>query len=104
MNNFDQAVINYNPKNIIWNRICEKNNIKNFLCLLFKQFVYAKRCLKQALSLAELKCKVQEVRNIEKYNAIVKNNTEKFNKKWCKHQKNYGQALPDYIREYIDQI
>ena len=93
------------PINIIFNTIDEKRLSKNnFICLLFKQHVYAKRCLKQNLSHVEFQRYMFRMKNIEKYNAIRTNNVSKFNIKWCESDMRASQPqdLVEFVNAYLD--
>ena len=53
----------YGSYEIIFNRICQNpRHIKNFLCLIVKQYIYAQRCLGKKLSKNEVEEKIRENR------------------------------------------
>ena len=39
--------LNTSNEAIIFNQICNKGSVANFVCLLFKQYVYKQKCLKK---------------------------------------------------------
>ena len=88
-------------KNILFNRVMERNHVVNFICLITKQYVYRQRCAKEALHFPQLKAIISNVERIEKYIATKNNRLEKHYRKWDKKECIRDQ---NYIREYIDQI
>ena len=71
---FEPKEVKLSPVSIIFNNVVEgKKNVINFLCLLTKQFIYARRCMKQPLHFVALCNIFRKVERMEKYIA-VKNN------------------------------
>ena len=70
-------------KKVMFNLIIKNpNHVVNFICLMFKQYIYKQRCLKKAFNFAHFTASVQLIRNSEKYYAITKGNINKHYKKW----------------------
>ena len=69
--------------NVILNNVT-KNPIDsiNMICLIVKQYIYSSRCLKIIPNFQNLKQKIIEYHNVEKYLAMSKGKLEKHNKKW----------------------
>ena len=68
--------------NVICNAISEPvRNINNFICLVTKQYIYAKRCMGKKMT-QSVKYVIYSLRNIEKYYAITQNKLKTFHKKW----------------------
>ncbi len=69
--------------NVILNNVT-KNPIDsvNMICLIVKQYIYSSRCLKAIPNFQNLKQKIIEYHNMEKYLAKSKGILEKHNKKW----------------------
>ena len=97
-------------KTIIFNSIHESRiHVANLVCLITKQYIYSKRCLKQSLEFFECKNIILNTRNIEKYIAIKNGNIEKHQRKWAKnnevresqHQHN---ELNNYIVNYLTDL
>ena len=96
---------------MFWNSLIEgqPNDVKNFCCLILKQYIYRQRCLKQQLSFQELKTIIFNIRGIEKYIAKQNNRLTKHYNKWGGREseeianelcRNYN----DYINEYIENM
>ena len=67
MDTFSDEQIDFKEDKIICNKLVDNpNNIKNFICLIVKHYVYQKRCLKQPLVYNELKAKIYEIKAMEK--------------------------------------
>ena len=80
---YNESQIELNVQNIIFNRIAKpKNNVKNFICLLLKQYVYQCRCKGEPIIFNHFKQHVRKTQNIERYHAIAKNSLIKHNRKW----------------------
>ncbi len=54
----------------------------NSICLITMQYIYGCRCLRKIPSFAQLKSKILDEQNVEKYIAIKNNKLEKYAKKW----------------------
>ena len=68
---------------VIANRLIEgPSNVKNFICLLLKQFVYKQHCLKKEILFSHFKAYVYQIKNMEKYIAIKNNKLKKYCKEW----------------------
>ena len=101
----DSSAFHFSVDTIIFNRPVEQwKNVKNFLVLLGKYYVYRQRCLKQTVSFEGLSGYMETIKNMEKFYATMNNSLHKFQKKW------YGVSLMgedggiDFIRQYIESI
>ena len=74
--------IHFDIKSVMWNNFVEGNNVKNFICLMCKQYIYRKRCLHEALSFEEFERLVWSMKGIEKFIATKNNKIPYFRKKW----------------------
>ena len=81
---FSDEAIHFQTDMVLWSRLVDKlvGHIKNFLCLVTKQYIYQQRCLKKELCFHELRKYILQLRNIEKYYAMKNNNLHKHVKKW----------------------
>ena len=83
MMQFDQQQIDFSIHNVICNKIIkDPRNVKNYICLLFKQYLYRQRCFKKQPKLVEFKQLVWHTKNIEKYIAERNEKLNYFRKKW----------------------
>ena len=83
MNKYSAEQIDFNVESVLTNRfVKDRTNIKIFLCLITKQYIYRNRCLKKNLIFAEIKASIKQIECMEKYNAVQKNNLQKHLKKW----------------------
>ena len=83
--NYAVKMSSLEPLSIIFNKV-SANMLANFVCLLFKQYIYRQRCLQKDLSLHEFKSMVHKTENLEKYIAIKRNKINKHNNKWRKNE------------------
>ena len=67
---FSEEPINFGLDTVICDQIVSGRNIKNFLCLMFKQYIYKQRCLNQPISLEQFISSVWKTKGIEKFIAI----------------------------------
>ena len=76
--------INFNCNAVIFNKLIEgkAGNVKNFLCLVTKQYIYAQRCLGKMPNYNELIAKIRQIKNMERYIAIKNNKLRKHQQKW----------------------
>ena len=80
---FGQEPIKRTVKDILFNEISVKiTDVRNFICLVTKQYIYRQRCLTKELNAHELIQYIYNVRNTEKYIASKNNNILKHKKKW----------------------
>ena len=84
----NQDEVNFNPLSVITNRLIESNSrhVKNFICLIVKQYIYRKRCLKEMPNVNELINNILHIKNIEKYIATKNNRINRHLKKWLTHE------------------
>ncbi len=54
----------------------------NSICLITLQYIYGCRCLKKLPNFAQLKSKISDEQNVEKYIATKNNKLDKHRKKW----------------------
>ena len=81
---FDKdTVITY--KGVILNQLAPRQSVKNFLCLLCKQFIYASRCLQSTPSLHQFRNYVRKIENIERYIAKCNGKLSKHEIKWTSY-------------------
>ena len=73
----------FSLENVILNNVAKnpKDSI-NMICLIVKQYIYSSRCLKIIPNFQNLKQKIIEYHNVEKYLAKRIGKIEKHNKKW----------------------
>ena len=73
----------FSLENVILNNVAKnpKDSI-NMICLIVKQYIYSSRCLKIIPNFQNLKQKIMEYHNVEKYLAKIIGKMEKHNKKW----------------------
>ena len=84
MNKYNSVEINFNTKNVICNSLVEDlKNVRNYICLLFKQYLYRQRCFAQKPNRTEFSQLVWKTRAVEKYITEKNNLTDKFAAKWC---------------------
>ena len=89
---------------VIYNCIERKTfSVVNVISLVFKQFVYAKRCLGETISAGEFRNKFVNISNIEKYYAIANQQYDKWCKKWGNSSEN-GQPLQNFIENYVENM
>ena len=105
MNKFTKDNINFGLDTVICNRIIgdKPQHVKNFVCLVVKQYIYRQRCLERELSVHELKCYIKKIRNIECYIATKNNKMSVHEKKWYGNI-NRPQNTEMYVNEYIDNM
>ena len=99
---FTDEDIEFNISNVLLNRISSNpRSIKNFLCLVCKQYIYRQRCFKTEPNFNELKEIITRTHNIEKFIATKNDKLIKFHKKWYNKvpEDLLGQEL--YETEYI---
>ena len=83
MDTFNQEEVNISKSNVMLNLITNSiYNVKNFICLLAKQYIYRQRCLDKALNMFEFKQHVFIIRNMEKYQATINGRLNQHNRKW----------------------
>ena len=76
-----------NKKKVLFNSLIPpKGHIVNFLCLIFKQYVYRQRCLRKPILYNQFILYVNQMENIEKYIALKNDKMNKHSAKWnpCK--------------------
>ena len=91
MKSFAGPDINFSIETVILNKIVDNaKSIKNYICLVLKQYLYRKRCYKQLPNFQEFKALVLETRNIEFYIAKKNNRVAKHFKKWYNENHNFS--------------
>ena len=75
--------IQFNVENVLFNRIAKSSrSVKNFLCLITKQYIYRQRCYQAVPSFIELRNIIFNVKNTEMYIARKNDKMKKHVKKW----------------------
>ena len=75
--------INIMLENVILNKVHPNaNNISNFVILVYKQFIFRCKCLNQVPKIQTFFSKLEMLHDIEYYNAVKQNLTNKHIKKW----------------------
>ena len=68
---------------VVFNRVISPNmHFVNFIVLVTKQFIYRERCMKNVLSISNLRETILLYKNIKKYNASLSGKIYIFNCKW----------------------
>ena len=86
MAKWSEEPINFQPDTVFWNRLVlyPASHIKNFLCLVPKQYIYRQRCINKELSFVELKNLFNKLEGYEKHYAIMNGKLKKHLSKWNK--------------------
>ena len=84
MYEFNDKDINFNVNNVLFDTLVENDakNVKNFLCIICKQYIYRQRCWSTPPIFEELKTIINSVKTTELYIARKNNHTSKWYKKW----------------------
>ena len=84
MQDLAEEQITFDMDTVMWNLIipCKPQHVKNFLCLVTKQYIYKKRCLQQNVNFQELRQTIVQIRSIEKFTAVKNNRLKKHCIKW----------------------
>ena len=115
MMTFDQELIHFSPDTVLCNRIIINNpyHVKNFICLLAKQYIYIKKWQQKSLNIYEFKRFVIDLKNKEKYIATVNDKLKQYAKKLNdrellndlnNHDKEAMGVQDEYVNEYINEI
>ena len=68
MGKFSGQEINSQTDTVISNKLVKSaGDVKNFICLVVKQYLYRQRCRKKSLNVNQLKFFIYSIQNIEKY-------------------------------------
>ena len=109
----DPTLVQINAKNIFLNKVYPKpTHLVNFLVLIVKQYIHAKKCLKESLDFKEIVKKFQSMYKREKYNALYNNKMNHHQRKWAPYTKdfnfelknetsNVNENVENYALEYI---
>ena len=90
MNEFDEHPLDFNRKNVFLNELVPtRSNVKNIICLILKQYIYRKRCFKEAPNINEFKKLIWNIRNVERYIAVKNSQEDKHMKKWSNNPTYY---------------
>ena len=114
MNQISADPIYFDVDTVMWNRIIPANagHIKNFICLVTKQYIYRQRCLKKDLNVHELKVIIMNLRNMERYIAIKNGKLDKHTSKWnprkahttrTMESQNINANINIYVQEYLSE-
>ena len=108
MDQFSEEQIDFDVDTVICNKLVNNpGHIKNFLCLVTKQYIYRKRCLKQPLNFYELKKEIYQLQNTEKYITVKNSMIHRHLKKWYSHKNQEaspphpGANIDKFIQQYI---
>ena len=110
MDKYSKDPIHFEINTVLWNRLIyhPKSHIKNFICLLAKQYIYKTRCLSGDLDIYQFKAHVRSIENIVKYYAVKQNRLHKHLKKWHPGHRTNTDRLnycqDQFITEYINNI
>ena len=111
MQEYSDEPIDFSEQNVICNLLIENpKNVKNFICLLTKQYIYRQKCLGKSLSFMELRNHIKTIEIYEKYNAIRSNQLYKHEKKWHaklaenSRTKTLVHMQNDFLLEYIQNM
>ena len=79
MMRYNNNMIDFGTDKVVTNLLItdQPGHIKNFLCLITKQYIYRQRCLQQELSVTELKHNILQIERTEKYIATKNNKNAK---------------------------
>ena len=100
----------FSYKSIFLNEVHpEPAHIVNFLILVAKQRIHAKKCLQEKPTFIDILNKFEQLHRIEKYNAKKHNKLNKHNKKWapyietdeCLTTGEGTENIEDYITNYV---
>ena len=94
---------------VMCNRIISQpaGHIKNFVCLIIKQYIYRQRCMNKNLSINDIKMIVLNLENIEKFNAVKNSKLQKHEQKWYPERTRTQQEQNfqfNYVHEYISKL
>ena len=102
--------INVNYTNLMSGNIVEvKNHIFNFVFLVAKQYLYAKRCQKNNVNKHEFIAQIEKYKRYEKYQAIKEGKMHKHIKKWliqddAKIEYNGTDVEDEYVHIFLNEI
>ena len=102
--------IDFNERNVIFNCLIpdQPSHIKNFLCLVTKQYIYRQWCLRKDLSFNELIALIYSLENNEKYIASKSNKLLKHHRKWYPDTEQAAKTnrtnIDEYITSYIEMM
>ena len=107
MKEFSEESIVFSTDTVIANKlVLNPGNIKNFICLMAKQYIYKQRCLREKISYKGFIKQVCRVKAMEKYYATKNNRLKKYQVKWKETVESSCQEnstnIEDYIEEYFD--
>ena len=79
----NEAPMSINKFAIVFNSFTANNaNVKNFIGLTAKQYIYRQHCMQQSLSFIQFKNEVKRYKCIEKFNALHDGKVDMFYNKW----------------------
>ena len=112
MNKYSTEPINFGMDTVICNLLREEPwHIKNFICLVTKQYIYRQRCQKETLSIEQLITLIVDIKRFEKMRALETNNLLKHCKKWGETPPPHLSITPAhgkndncYVEEYVNNI
>ena len=99
LEHFWKVKVTITLENILLNKIDTKPcSVANFVCLITKQEMYSKRCLKEKLTTKNLFKRIKTLQGYERQQAIKNGKLKLHIQKWGENE------LNDYITEYIDRL
>ena len=113
MLDFGDEPIHFNIDTVLCNRLVDDSrHIKNFLCLVAKQFIYRCKCQKKKLCIFAFKRLVFKLKASEKYIAITNGKLRKYCKKWNEEYPEVQDSnvaadnnmTDNFVQEYINDI
>ena len=106
MSRYNNHAVTLTTKNVMLNEIVNPpSSIDNFICLLLKQYIYARRCMKQSLCFQEFQRYLRKIESIEKYIAIKNKKLDVHNSKWYKTPViSSNSQSQNFILDYIENL
>ena len=108
MNKISKEPLSFDVDTVMVNRIVPDDpyHVKNYVCLITKQYIYRQRCLGKNLNPPELKSLLIETQNIEKYIAVKNNKENRYESKWNPDFRpecpsNVTDPPTNYVHQYI---
>ena len=89
---------------IIFNKLAKGNHVANFLCLIVKQYIYSQKCLQRELIFREVKARIMEVQNVEKYIAIKNDKLNVHVKKWTGSLGLSQGSITAFVNDYVQNL
>ena len=107
MYEYNMEHIKFDTHTVMFNTLIDNpRNVKNFICLLFKSYVYTQRCLGEKPSFVGFKKLLSNHRTYERYIATKNGKLSKHIKKWGGTQSinSISYYENNYVTEYINEL